>query len=306
MSFKYVNPGYSALLNSGISATDYDSSTYNPSNGIAFRANTTAIALTFDSGTKEIWVKLGIYLTTTDLPRVYIYNTSSVVTGIRINTTFIYIFNYVSNASTTANYSTILNGYHEFLMHIKSDTTNGIFQIYLDGTSIYSYSGSVNNGLDMPGLYLHSAGTSGTGAANYFSNLIVSDSEILTTEKVAILPMTNTVNEWTDDGTYSVSATGKKIVQTPDILTLRNNIGSTSIINVKSLQVNALDVSYSSPVTALKSVCIENSAEVDPETKALSTSAWYTNALSQNPVTNTDWSLSDLENMQIGIESAAS
>lgn len=65
------------------------------------------------------------------------------------------------------------NQLQTFLLHMKSDESEGIIEAWGDGEKIYTYTGDVNHGEKFSDIYLQS-----DGEGTFFSNVIISDEEI--------------------------------------------------------------------------------------------------------------------------------
>lgn len=68
------------------------------------------------------------------------------------------------------------------LLHMKSDTDNGIVEAWVDGTLVHSYTGDVNHGEDFADFYLQ--GDESQYTPWVFSNIIISNREISMDENV--------------------------------------------------------------------------------------------------------------------------
>lgn len=186
-------------------------------------------------------------------------------------------------------------------MHIKTGTSNGAYEVIDSGITIFTYSGNVMNGGTIGNVYLD---LDATGKYAY-SNIIISDTTISADEKVAVLPMKMTLTtDWIDnDGSYSVSEIDKSLTEVLDIDKFLNNVGQTNVA-IKAVSINALNVSYAGTVNALTSEVVSDSTEQVVCTKALSSTGWYTPAMISNPLASSDWSLSELRRLRLGVKSA--
>ncbi|MBR1730701.1 MAG: LamG domain-containing protein [Selenomonadaceae bacterium] len=186
--WRYENAGTAELLKvSGNNLTGLDSS--KSKTGIAFWQNQ-RVAIFPIPATKEIWVKFDLYYGGTAQWRAY-DRLDGKDTGVgryqQINSLTSFIngpLEYTLNPKNTIT----ANQLHTFLLHMVSDSTNGIVELWVDGEKYYSddfaeegliYRGNVENGNDFSNFYLQSQNNS-----NYFSNIIISNAPIGIDENV--------------------------------------------------------------------------------------------------------------------------
>ena len=183
-TFRYTNPGTAELLNtSGTTlAVDYTKSITET----AFYGSTSrADNFRTPAGVKEIWFKFDLYLSSsmTRGNRFSFGHYSSALGGYVGSWNGSGSFGYwdapnkflvdtqPTNAIDTRIQGT-LGAINHVLLHMKSDATNGLLELTVNGTT-YTRTGNINNGADFDCLYLYS-----DNANVLFSNIIVSDTEI--------------------------------------------------------------------------------------------------------------------------------
>lgn len=305
MSFKFINPGYINVFGMGSSiGSDENNTTYNPTNGVDFYS---IGGFNFPiSSAKEYWLKGNIYYSTgsggDDENWFGLYTGNHHVRLRASNDNNSYGF-YVRQDSTNLNtkVTVSLNTLHEVLLHVKSDATNGLIEFYMDGTLQFSYSGDVMEGKDITYATFKTYNWDGV---NKYSNIIISDSEISLTEKVAILPLKNIETTWDEgsNGYLSASAVNQIINHTPDIDTLKSNLGLNTM-NITGVQLSANSVSYSSSIiNSLKTSVLYNSILYGSNNYTLSSNAISGKAWEKNPVDNNSWNLSNLNNVKLQLE----
>lgn len=133
---------------------------------------------------KELWVKWDLYYTGSAKWRVYNRENGN-DTGVARQSDATSLVCYI-NGPTMVNVKpagTITKATRKtYLLHMVSDATNGIIELWVDGQKHYSdnfqsqglvYKGNVNNGDYFTGLYMQSDNNT-----NLFSNVIISDGQI--------------------------------------------------------------------------------------------------------------------------------
>lgn len=299
MSYKYINPGFAELLNNKDEAKTVFSDTYNPDNGVSFyNTNRTNIFPTWD--TKILYIKLDFYMISYSHTRIYNTNNGSTGVGI-ISETELQIWINDNNVTTLTVPS--LLGHHNLILEIKSDSTNGILTVNLDGNQIYS----IDSTNIVGGSSLNSNYAQVDSSSVLFSNLIISDESIDLDEKIAICPTKNTVTDWHQliNGIYFPNQSSQQYLENIDMEKLKTNIGSS--FETKSLQIVSLPMNGSDNDNSLKAKIIQGSNISEFETLSIinSSNLWMkTNALMINLITNLAWTDSDLTAIQAGFITA--
>lgn len=224
MSYLYLNPGYGNLFDSVLDQASYtqvlnaDSETGKSFHSCGRRA------VTFPTPMSEIWLRCDY--------RPY-GNSGLFEVDIRSASWFHCVYH--SNGSNTIslylnsrNVSSYYFGsrWQRFLMHLKSDLTNGVFEVWEDEDLKYSFTGNVGNGEGITDCLFTS-----THSDKNISQIIISDSQINWTENVIIIPTTlSSTMTNNGDGTYSATSSGEYVNQTIDSASLRNICSANTVI----------------------------------------------------------------------------
>ena len=139
--------------------------------GTAFYQTTRAKCFDIPA-TDDIWIKFDVYFNGSTRWRAY-NEGSNGTTGATAQTNgdFNVWINDANNGATSNVCKA--NSLRTFLLHMKSGSSSGVIEAWVDGEKIYSYTGDVNHGQDFEDIDLQS-----DGAGTFFSNVIVSNYEI--------------------------------------------------------------------------------------------------------------------------------
>ena len=195
--WRYENAGIAEGLKvSGTTVTGLDST--KSKTGTAFW-QTNRESIFPIPATKELWVKFDLYYGGAQW-RVYDrLNGNDTGFGLIDNTTTLvsYINGPLKLVPKPENTIT-KNQLHTFLLHMVSDSTNGIVELWCDGTKYYTddyadegliYMGNIENGADFENLYLQSQ-----NANCLFSNVIISNAPIGLGENVIGYGLTSSLD----------------------------------------------------------------------------------------------------------------
>lgn len=161
------------LLVSGTSLTNV-----NPAQSITSKAfYQTARKKCFDTQlSKEIYMLFDVYFNGSNRWRAYEENNGT--TGITAQTSG--VLNIFSNGTNVgASIPLTINKLETYLLHMKSDSTNGFIEVYKDGEYKYTYTGNVNNGDDFNNLNLQS-----DGSGTVFSNVVISNQPVYDSDRL--------------------------------------------------------------------------------------------------------------------------
>ena len=124
--------------------------------------------------TPEIWAKFDVYFNGSARWRAYNGGTNK-DTGIaaQTNGTLSIFIHGGENQRDTENVCKT-NQLQKVLLHMVSGSTNGLVEVWVDGVKISNFTGDVNHGENFADFYLQS-----DGSGTFFSNVIISDAEIL-------------------------------------------------------------------------------------------------------------------------------
>ena len=174
MSFRYENYGTADLLLT--EGTTYKVDTTKSKFGSAFVQ--TQSAKCFDiPATAELWVKFDLYVENSNSRKWYIenLNSSDKKSGIyKPSGSRFYIEEASSSKVTIRN---VLEAYQlqTFLLHMSANSSDGVIEVWVDGTKAGTYTGNINSGNAFETFYLSADSDNGEVL---FSNVIISDEEI--------------------------------------------------------------------------------------------------------------------------------
>lgn len=328
MAWKYLNYGDFSLLDApGEQYTVNFTNNFNVSrNGTAFSNYDSTSAgqypIRIPDGIKEIWMKCSIfcaYGSTSGAFVLFCGGTTlgtSKLCGFKLDTlnSRLYVILNAGSSSTkiVAQLDNVLMRLTDFYIHIKSGVADGVFEIYVNGKLIYSYTGAILSGEDLKLQKLSGVSSLSTSAAYYtaFSDLIVSDHSIEFDEHVSLLPMLATESAgWNNDnGVFSTDATDRELVQKIDVETLKKNVGLDSF-SIKSLTIQPVNVSTNDTLEVNK---IEFQARINADTASVDSYTLtdtavvktLTTVMHKNPITNASWNTVDLSNVALIIKTA--
>lgn len=316
MSWKYINPGDYRLLYANSTAVNYVDTLLAPKTGVAFsNLSTVHYPIPVPDGIQEMW---GVYTifsgTITDGFTMSLstreYN-SSKVASIYFSSSMFQI--YINGTSTSSRvyyqtYSKTNPKIFRVWFHVKSGASpNGLLEVYLNGTPLYS----VANRAVIDGTAINIYTFGGANGSYYASDIIFSDEEIDLNEHCAVIPIRQTTAEgWSYDALankYITDSIDKTIWQAPDVEQLKKELG---LNNPKITGIVPQVYDYASTDkdvvdTLAKSIrSNETTLEIDRITPA-GTRA-ISSAMTKNPITNADWTLKDLADIEFGITTAKS
>mgnify|MGYP006872999315 CR=1 FL=1 len=223
MAYLYINPGHGNLFPSKTqqSYATQTSSTYTRT-GVAFGLCGTCYLPDPPVGTKEIWAKFDNYAGANTNDGYFTVSSATKTCQVRTGGATKTVW--VNNANKGTFVASIL-GY--VLVHLISDATNGLFEVYERGVLGFTFSGNVLGGEDITSLSF-----TALYASIQYSNIIVSDTEIDKTENVITLPVSATDATMTDngDGSYSASSAGEYVKQTVDKASLKQTYNADKTI----------------------------------------------------------------------------
>jgi len=124
--------------------------------------------------TKELWVKFSAMKGNTW--RAYNDVSGTGCCGIRCKTSVTSLFFFANDKEVKSVYP-VIDDINTVLLHMKSDSVEGIVEAWVDGKLIYSYVGDVNHGNDFEDFYLQAEESSNNNSAE-FSGVIISNQEI--------------------------------------------------------------------------------------------------------------------------------
>ena len=240
MAFRYINPGYAALLDSDCTAEEVTGTTYSKT-GVGFYQQGVGKGVTipnFADG-DDFWAKFDVYISSGGREYICCCRPNSISRqGVRVycvpSNDDYYIYYTYQNGRTTsitngkaAAFGINVDDINSFLIHMsQGNYATGLLEFFINGKKIvegnYEFGYSVN--------YPKTAMLWTEDNHGAFSNVIFSNTEILPTEKIIALPTNTTVTDMAAgaSGIYLASAANQSLLQTPDVATLIENYGETS------------------------------------------------------------------------------
>jgi hypothetical protein len=310
MAFDYINPGYGSMLDGGV-GTYYTEST-NPTfsnTGISFNNNSITTIMVSPSS-MEIYAKIDFYLSASNTGKAFFEIRSANMQYVYFNDWNAYIAfvkGDLSGTSTSSigntNSSTMPNFHnklHTLYTHAISNETSGFLEVYIDNTKVFTYTGELFLGGPISNIGFH------TNGSPYFSNIIISTSEI--NKNTTIIPVTTDISgDWkNNNGVYTTSIVGTQLygkVNKTNLLTkIDNKDGIDGVLLVqKPIFVSADNSTLDSIVATAKN----DTTETELETTRLSTdtSSILYKVFPTNPITNSSWNTSDFDIIQFGVKS---
>ena len=170
MSILFQSLGFAGDFNQK-GCTDYGKSRSNT--GVAFHSGVRAKQIDVPNDARDLWIRFDIWMSDKLNTRWRVYQEQNGYTdgiteagGTNVN---IWSSNNKNNESKLATAKKDeMSGLHSYVLHMKSDKTNGIVEYWRDGQKIDGVTGNCNNGLSFDCLYLQT-----DGFGSQFSNVIV-------------------------------------------------------------------------------------------------------------------------------------
>lgn len=319
--WKYANPGNYKLLNhhEGLSYENITDETKAPSTGCCYTNKTKAdFPIILPDNSDEIWFRADVYIE----DKVYIefcndYQNKHVLLTLMPEGWHLEADHrgYSYEMGSFADLQMIREENRDLnkrvvtvLLHIKSvkmhegsifNTAGGLVELRLNNRIIANF---LNLGI-MNGESLFLSTISSEEGKSYFSNIIVSNEEVISREKVCLVPVKSIVldgwSEVTNDDstiTYVTDSADKSVIYTLDTDAIKRLLGDN--ISISSISLQAFDISTDdeNEVNAIqKIVRFGNNEFTSNTTQILYDSRYISEALLKNPATNHNWTLEDLE-----------
>lgn len=216
-----------------------------------------------------------------------------------------------SFVSLGSSFSMAINTLHTIDIYCKIDGTSGVFQFYLNGTLVASFSGSAlqtqHNVVDSFTL-----GAFSTGASSYWSECVVADESTVGWRVKSLFP-NGAGNQ--NDFSSSFSAIDEFAIDLGDFAA-SNTVNHLSLYTYSNL--NAADAFRQMKALVVTSTILR-SADSTPTDAQIAIRSGGTNAFSSsvglsigrndpqlvyatNPVTSTAWSAADIDALEIGLK----
>lgn len=192
---------------------------------------TYAAPLIFNVSSNELWIKVNYFAKSGNECQLMLTFSAGSETIVIMGTTSSHsMVSTITGNNISGSISTDSASIDEFLFHIKSDSTSGIFEIYKNGVKEINFSnvailaGNKINTLSFASTYW-------SDNIAVLSDFIISDEEILPSEQVAILSAASTSTTMTDngDGSYTAAAVDQTILQSINTSNLSSQMEITGI-----------------------------------------------------------------------------
>lgn len=304
MAFRYINPGYKALLDKNCISTEVTNTEYSKT-GVAFSQTNSSAGVTIPTFSEgdDFWAKFGAYIPSATAVDIYLLtpksNSGLFVEIYRDGRVWLYQ-RYNGNNVTIAYGNTAagalkFGAVNNFVVHIKLGTSaDAVLEFSINGQSFS------NNGRTM--TYSESlsaiARIYSTSANVFFSNLIFSNEEISPKEMIITLPTSETVTNMTAgaSGLFIADAANQTLFQTVDVATLIENYGASSAVTGIALVGNpayATGTELTSLIGLSKSgasIIEHGTCDLSDDTEATIVDGWSVD----------DKTIADLQGMQFG------
>lgn len=317
MSFKYINPGYSKLLERHNSSTTYPTQildTQYSKTGAAWLNGDRYVKFPIPSSdNSELWAKYDVLIGSNTPDSIYFGNYNS---GGSYDT-FLYIdfyndaikyyynrtYNLVTSWSLPSDVGLRTNALNTIWIHFKLSTNSeGFFETKINNVLLPKHSnistGALSTITSLNNFVVFASGVSSSKKV-YFSNIIISDEEISPNERVVLLPVSSTVTDMESltSGLYVADTASETLLQSVNTASLIQEYGSDSKITGIALIGNpAYEVD--DVIGSLTSLSKKNNTVTEHDTLALSvdTDAMILSSFSMP----TDTTVADLSNIQFG------
>lgn len=317
MAFRYINPGYAAVLNPEDAYITVEDFTYNPKNGVAIKYNNSSAHITLDYIPTELYGSFNVvftektYFHSGNYGIMFKTNNNQNISGLEFynNTGYDnyvamrmrYNDSVISNYPSFSNYSSgtiVRRCWFHIRMKISENDEVGLTEVSIDGgKTIYRQEFSTVATFYSNNMYI------GIREGVYLSNLILSDEYISPREQVVALPITATDTDMTAgaNGLYIADAANQSLLQSVDAATLGAIHGANSPVTGVALVGNPAYktaeglASFTSLSKAGGIVTEHDSFSLSDDTESVIQSSW---ALS-------NMTIADLQNMQFGWKAGA-
>ena len=305
MAFRYINPGYVALLADTCSgATEVTGTEYSKTGvGFSHKTNESTISLPKVTADGEIFVRFDAYISA-KYCAIYLripYITNSGYGGARFDTTptgslTIYAPNDSTDNILAQNINIIKVGkINSFLIRLKCGSAGeSICEVTVNGEKFSTNKTAITYLSNMKIAYLYS----GSSATAIFSNVIISDTEISPKEQIIALPPATTLTNMTAgaNGIYVADAANQFLLQSVDVSTLIENYGASSAVTGIALVGNPA-FKTATGLAALTSLSLAGTSTIEHGTCNLSDD---TSAVIVDEWATENLTIADLQNMQFG------
>lgn len=272
MAWKYVNPGYGELFDNNAWNTVTSSDISKTITGVYFTKNGDNTGWQIKApSVKEVWAKCNVYLNGTwQKFRLYVDETRQcglvMQEGTGDTAGYMSLYNagaeVVNNDQQISLYRHLIN----VTLHIKSDSTNGLMELFIDDVPVLTYSGNVNYGKSISRIEV-------SGATDVFiSNIIIADYDV-SHENTAVCSLTDLTGTWdgVEDGMTRATDVNQILSQKVNIIDLKEKMNNhSSNPTITGITIAAQSVRFdANKVNALKGTIKSGSTEEYTNTQVI-------------------------------------
>lgn len=194
-----------------------------------------------------------------------------------------------------------------FFIYLKSDATNGIYYIYMNGNLIANNIGNILNGEIISTVNLYP-----TESSSVINNYLAADTELFSNEILTNFPFLTSsfISQWTYESTPKTyyTFTSDKVISTKldiDGLIQSSGAGVSSLLQIAALKFGVSNISTANSNNSVNIQLVINNTTIDlgTQTVGTSTSLSFGSIYTANPLTNKSWTYNDLKNTRIIITS---
>ena len=309
MAWRYVNPGYSKLIqyiNNSSSLTNIIDASKSKT-GVAYTNSSDTNRYSFSTipANSEYWIKANFYCATVLYPKFMEYYSGDAQNGIYLagNTSSCSIYYYAGNSLYT-----LLSNAAQALTGIKANAVNTIWIHVKYGAVGEGFIELQINNKQFDRIYPTKALSRGSGDFEYvisgnssvcFSSVIISDEEISPYEELVRLPVTSTTTDMSacDGGGYIASDTSQTLLQAVDTTALEVEYGSDAKVTSIALVGNP---AYEVDEVLTKMTSLTKTGGVTTEHETIQLSHESDSVIVSSFTTASDTTLGDLSNWQFG------
>ena len=299
MAFRYINPGYSGLIENNSSAADFVGTEFS-NTGISFSQTSSKASITTQKLTTDLFCRFDCYYIAYSAVKLIFYSAAGAADpdahGITYSSNSVKIMYYGYSLGTALKLTPNSLNKIWYHLHLSGDiaTSYGELQVNADKTTV-DFSGNRYYGFypsaETIRIYSSSAQTT-------FSHIIISDTEISPKEQVVALPTSETVTNMTADGNgiYIADAVNQTLLQTVDVSTLIENYGASSAVTGIALVGNPAYKTATGLASLIglskngTTVTEHGSCDLSDDTSAVISTGWATDNIT----------IADLQGMQFG------
>lgn len=296
MSFRYINPGYSALINSLANPTEATDTTLTQT-GVGYYCCSSSYGITLpdvNSNTTDLWIKFYAYLPSDGSEiRVLLPGVSA---GLYVS---------AGSGGHTIGYYRGSSLYHSFTgKEIISGAINPIWVHFAYGNLIEAKINDLNYSYNQymvtyESFYPKDVRIYSNSANVVFSGIIISDEELSPKEQIVFLPVSATETAMTSDGNglYTANATGQTLLQNVTVNSLISEFGSDSKVTGIALVGNP---AYRTGTVLSSFTAITKQNNIITEHGAISLSDNTDTVIWNAFSTASDTTIADFQNIQLG------